>query len=82
MNNFAMVSPLLPKALIVLEVDETGEITSTLQSTDSKVCSVSDIEFVDQTYYLGSPFNDYLGRVKTRIPIHVKVSSEQKPTKS
>lgn len=81
-NNFAIVTPLLPKALIVLEVNEAGEITDTLQSTDNNVCSVSDIEFVDQTYYLGSPFNEFLGRVKTRIPIHVKVSTDAPATKS
>ncbi|KAF4518107.1 hypothetical protein B566_EDAN007808 [Ephemera danica] len=81
-NNFEMIMPLFPKALIVLEVNEAGEVIDTLQSTDNNVCSVSDIVFVDQTYYLGSPFNEYLGRVKTRIPIHVKVSTDAPPTKS
>lgn len=85
-----MLTPFAPKALIVVEIDESGQVIQALQSSDNRVTGISDFELVDQTYYFGSPFNNYLGRLKTRIPIRVKLSDitapppveQPKPTKA
>jgi len=79
MGSFEMMTPFAPKALIVVEVDESGQVITTLQSTDNRVTDISDVELVGQTYYFGSPFNNYLGRLKTRIPIRVKMSDITAP---
>ncbi|KAF4518108.1 hypothetical protein B566_EDAN007809 [Ephemera danica] len=62
-SNNELLTPVLPKALIVVEVSETGEIIDSLQSTDKRVTFVSDFVEVDNFYYLGSPVNNFLGRV-------------------
>jgi hypothetical protein len=90
LGNFEMLTPFAPKALIVVEIDESGQVIQALQSSDNRVTGISDFEVVDQTYYFGSPFNNYLGRLKTRIPIRVKMSDitapppveQPKPTKA
>jgi hypothetical protein len=58
-----LVIPILPKKVIVLEINESGEIIASLQSTDKRVTIVSDFAEVDNFYYLGSPVNNFLGRV-------------------
>jgi len=63
-GNFETLLPLFPKGLLIVQLDQQGKVVSSLQSTDNKVTSVSDLVLVGNYYYLGSPFNDFLGRLK------------------
>jgi Uri superfamily endonuclease len=56
----------MPQGLNLVRIDKNGKIIESLQSTDKKVTSVSDIVFLDGYYYLGSAHNNFLGRVKAK----------------
>lgn len=54
-----------PPGAIVLMIDNTGRIIQTLSTTDSNIGGISSMIPFQGYYYLGSPFNAYLGKVKT-----------------
>ncbi|KAF4520505.1 hypothetical protein B566_EDAN004826 [Ephemera danica] len=64
MFNIELLSPLVPQGLIVVEVNESGDIIGSLQSTDNQVTTASDFVQVENYFYFSSPANNYLGRVK------------------
>ncbi|CAH1394341.1 unnamed protein product [Nezara viridula] len=53
-----------PAGAIVLFIDNTGRIVQTLSTTDNNISGISSMIPFQGYYYLGSPFNPYLGRVK------------------
>ncbi|XP_071453915.1 adipocyte plasma membrane-associated protein Hemomucin-like [Hetaerina americana] len=73
-GSFETVSDIAPSNARTLEVDEKGQVIGSLHCTDGSLKHISEVLFHDKTYYLASPYNEYLGRVKTRIPIHIKRS--------
>uniref|UniRef100_A0A0A9Y2G8 Adipocyte plasma membrane-associated protein n=3 Tax=Lygus hesperus TaxID=30085 RepID=A0A0A9Y2G8_LYGHE len=66
-GHFEMISPLKvfdePRATVVL-INHEGQITNCLHATDGNVTDVSSMVAHNGFYYLGSPFNDYLARVR------------------
>jgi len=55
-----------PKHALVLEVDEKGQLISSLQSADRKVGQVSEftVDEAGKFAYMGSPYNQQVWRVK------------------
>lgn len=47
----------------LLRVNRDGQITDSVHSLSGKIESVSEMHVFGDTLYLGSPFNDYIGRV-------------------
>ncbi|KAF6216703.1 hypothetical protein GE061_001049 [Apolygus lucorum] len=66
-GHFEMIAPLKvfdePRATVLL-INHEGQITNCLHATDGNVTSVSSMVIHNGYYYLGSPFNNYLARVK------------------
>ncbi|KAG8233760.1 hypothetical protein J437_LFUL003831 [Ladona fulva] len=73
-GNFESIQFMIPSGARALDVDSKGKIIGSLHCSDGSLTSISEVVFHDRTYYLGSPYNTYLGRVKTRIPIHIKMA--------
>lgn len=48
----------------VVRINKQGEIIESLHATDGKIAGISDFLQFNGYYYLGSPFNTYLARVK------------------
>uniref|UniRef100_A0A1B6C3Z5 Strictosidine synthase conserved region domain-containing protein n=1 Tax=Clastoptera arizonana TaxID=38151 RepID=A0A1B6C3Z5_9HEMI len=53
-----------PTRITVLFINKDGKITKSLHGTDMKISGISDFIEWNGYYYLGSPFNTFLGRVK------------------
>lgn len=66
-GHYEMIQPLgvfLKKKVTIVYFDKNGQIIKTLHATDGKVGSVSSMIEHRGYYYLGSPTNEYLARVK------------------
>ncbi|XP_014287097.1 adipocyte plasma membrane-associated protein Hemomucin isoform X2 [Halyomorpha halys] len=53
-----------PPGAIVLFIDNTGRLVQTLSTNDNNIGGISSMTFFQGHYYLGSPFNPFLARVK------------------
>lgn len=62
--NIESISLTSGKRITVVRLNKEGEIIESLHSTDGKITMISDIITFNGYYYLGSPFNRYLARVK------------------
>lgn len=60
----ATASVLTPPRVIVIHLDQYGEVTHSLHATDGSVRSVSQVTEHWGFLYLSSPYNQYLARVK------------------
>lgn len=47
-----------------MKLNKDGAVIDSLHATDGRISAISEIEFVDDYIYLGTPFNNYLARVK------------------
>ena len=54
---------MVPRVTIV-KINKDGKIIDSLHAVDGRVTTISDIEFVGDYAYLGSPFNNYMARVR------------------
>jgi len=67
-GNTEPVAHLSPPYGLVIEIDgETGEILSSLHSTNGAVRFISEAIVLDRWIYLGSPYTTYLARVPKRL---------------
>lgn len=67
-GNFEPVAHLAPPYGLVIEVDgDTGEIVSSLHSTNGAVRFISEAYVHDRWIYFGSPYNHYLARIPKRL---------------
>jgi len=67
-GNFEPVAHLASPYGLVIEVDgETGEIVSSLHSTNGAVRFISEAYVHDRWIYFGSPYNHYLARIPKRL---------------
>jgi len=62
---FAHLTP--PYGLLVELDGETGEVVSSMHSTNGAVRFISEAVVLDRWIYLGSPYNHYLARVPKRL---------------
>ncbi|XP_044745439.1 adipocyte plasma membrane-associated protein-like [Coccinella septempunctata] len=62
-GHISSVANIVPSRSIVLHVSENGEILSTLWTNNATIGKFSEAHIVKNYLYLGSPFNDYLGRI-------------------
>lgn len=54
----------MPKRVTIVKLNKDGDVIDSWHATDGRISGISEIEFVDEYIYLGSPFNNYLARVK------------------
>lgn len=65
MGHFQSFSGLLtPKRVTILHVSKTGEILDSIHGLNGKISGISEAAVFKDTLYLGSPFNDYIARIK------------------
>nr|CAD7264043.1 unnamed protein product [Timema shepardi] len=64
LGHFESVSFLHMNRFTVLDVDIEGRITDSLHCLDGSLEGISEIEMYNGHFYFGSPYNDFIGRVK------------------
>lgn len=65
MGHFESFSGLLtPKRVTILHVSKTGEILDSIHGLNGKISGIAEAAVFKDTLYLGSPFNDYIARIK------------------
>lgn len=65
MGHFTSFTGLItPKRVTILRVSKSGEILDSLHALNGKISGICDAIIFKDTLYLGSPFNDYIGRIK------------------
>ncbi|CAD7084395.1 unnamed protein product [Hermetia illucens] len=72
-GHFETTRALIPKRTTILRVDWSGNIIGSLHGFDKSVHSVSHVLELGEHLYLGSPFNNYLGRVKLPRGPQIKI---------
>ncbi|XP_046452409.1 adipocyte plasma membrane-associated protein-like [Daphnia pulex] len=72
-----LLVPVLPPYSIIVEADWEGKIVNSWHSNSADQRLFSDAKIVNGYMYLGSPFNDFLARIKmpssTQITKHLKM---------
>lgn len=65
-GQFETVKDFLPavKRVTIVKIDKDGKIIDSLHAIDGRLTTISDVEFVGDYVYLGSPFNNYIARVR------------------
>lgn len=64
LGHFEMTKPFSPLRVTLLALDTTGNVIDSFHALDGSVHSISDAIVHRGVLYLGSPYNNYLGRVK------------------
>lgn len=62
-GHFQSFSFLMPRSAIVLRINEHGKILDILESRSGDISDISSAFILNNYLWLGSPFNDYLGRI-------------------
>ncbi|KAG8036332.1 hypothetical protein G9C98_003655 [Cotesia typhae] len=62
-GHFQSFSFLIPRSAIVLRINEHGKILDILESRSGDISDISSAFILNDYLWLGSPFNDYLGRI-------------------
>ncbi|RZC38688.1 adipocyte plasma membrane-associated protein-like, partial [Asbolus verrucosus] len=62
-GHFTTVSFLSPKRVSILHLSKNGEILDSIHGTNKKIAGISEAHVFRDTLYLGSPYNDYIGRI-------------------
>ncbi|XP_024082385.1 adipocyte plasma membrane-associated protein-like isoform X2 [Cimex lectularius] len=63
-GHFEMLRITSAPRMTVIVLNKNGDIIESLHATDGKVAYLSSLVQFNGFYYLGSPYNSYLGRVK------------------
>nr|CAD7454077.1 unnamed protein product [Timema tahoe] len=64
LGHFESISSINMNRFTVLDVDIEGRITDSLHCLDGSLKDISEIEMYNGHFYFGSPYNDFIGRVK------------------
>ncbi|GLG97334.1 hypothetical protein R5R35_002460 [Gryllus longicercus] len=70
LGHFESVSAMSPKRTTILHLDLDGNVVESFHGNDSTVSGISSVEIFEDAFYLGSPYNTYIGRVK--LPLTLK----------
>jgi sugar lactone lactonase YvrE len=62
-GHFTMGQFFYPKRVTILHVSKNGEILDSIHCLNKKLAGISEAHIFKDTLYLGSPFNDYIGRI-------------------
>lgn len=65
-GHFESIEMLVGKSAKIFVVNENGDIKRIFSSDDGKISHVCDIIEFNGYYYLGSPFNNFVGRIKKK----------------
>lgn len=64
MGHFESLPVTAGARVTVVRINKQGEIIESFHAIDGKIAGISDFLEFNGYYYLGSPFNTYLARVK------------------
>ncbi|CAH0550988.1 unnamed protein product [Brassicogethes aeneus] len=62
-GHFNSMTPMLPKRATILHISKTGEILDSIHANNKNFRTFSEAFIHKDTLYLGSPFNNFIGRV-------------------
>ncbi|KAI4466908.1 strictosidine synthase-related [Holotrichia oblita] len=62
-GHFSVISFVLPSRCTIVHVSKTGEIIDSLHANNRKAIGISDAYIFNGELFLGSPLNDYIGRI-------------------
>ncbi|XP_034250126.1 adipocyte plasma membrane-associated protein-like isoform X2 [Thrips palmi] len=75
-GHFSVTQPLLGDHVTILHLDSKGDITDALVGRDGSVSHISDMIVSGDYILLGSPYNNYIGRVpRPNAPHHVTIKN-------
>jgi hypothetical protein len=80
-GHFESVNRLAKKGAVVLQLDADGNIKHSYHNTDGSLSGIGEAHWFDGAFFLGSPYNMYVGRVKLSFAESQKVVQKQKPEK-
>jgi hypothetical protein len=78
-GHFESVSGLGAKGTVILQLGVDGKIKHSYHNTDGSLSGMSEAHWFDGAFYLGSPYNTYVGRVKLSFAEPQKSKQKQKP---
>lgn len=83
-GHFKGTTAMLPDRTTIVRVDWNGNVVGALHGFDQSVHSVSEVLEFGDYLYLGSPYNDFIGRVKfvNRDKVHPVKAKTQKVVES
>ncbi|XP_022904498.2 adipocyte plasma membrane-associated protein Hemomucin-like [Onthophagus taurus] len=62
-GHFSSLSLLLPKRVTILHLSKNAEIIQSWHTTNKKISAICEMHIFKGQVYLGTPFNDYIGRI-------------------
>lgn len=63
-GHFELVNGLTKKGTVILQLDVDGKIKHSYHNTDESLSGISEAHWLDGAFFLGSPYNMYVGQVK------------------
>ncbi|XP_021935235.1 LOW QUALITY PROTEIN: adipocyte plasma membrane-associated protein-like [Zootermopsis nevadensis] len=78
-GHFISARGLSAQDTVILQLDVDGKIKHSYHNTDGSLSGISEAHWFDGAFYLGSPYNTYVGRVKLSFAEPPKSKQEQKP---
>jgi hypothetical protein len=77
-GHFESLNGLGQKGSVILQLDVDGKIKHSYHNTDGSLSAISEAHWFDGAFYLGSPYNTYVGRVKLSFAEPQESKQEQK----
>ncbi|ERL91755.1 hypothetical protein D910_09081 [Dendroctonus ponderosae] len=82
-GHFSSTPKLLATSRVtLLRVNRDGQITDSVHNLNGKIESISEMHVLGDTLYLGSPFNDYIGRIPLAKLGWEDLKKEKRPKRS
>lgn len=77
-GHFESVNGLSKKGTVVLQLDVDGKIKHSYHNTDGSLSAIGEAHWLDGAFFLGSPYNIYVGQVKLSFAEPQKIMQDQK----
>lgn len=78
-GHFESLNGLAEKGTTILQLDVDGKIKHSYHNTDGSLSGISEVHWFNGAFFLGSPYNIYVGQVKLSYAEPQKIMQEKKP---